>query len=57
MIVYAFFDSIRDFERLINPYLADFGAAVQLTFERMKRNTIAGTPYYMAPEVIQYVTT
>jgi serine/threonine protein kinase len=45
----------RDLERLINPHLADFGAAVQLTFERMKRNTIAGTPYYMAPEVIQYV--
>eukprot|EP01126_Amoeba_proteus_P039106 TRINITY_DN4108_c0_g6_i5.p1 TRINITY_DN4108_c0_g6~~TRINITY_DN4108_c0_g6_i5.p1 ORF type:complete len:224 (+),score=46.13 TRINITY_DN4108_c0_g6_i5:1517-2188(+) len=32
--------------------LADFGTAVQLTIERMKRNTLAGTPYYMAPELI-----
>lgn len=33
--------------------LADFGAAVQLTFQRLKRTTIAGTPYYMSPEVIK----
>jgi len=32
--------------------LADFGTAVQLTFQRLRRNTIAGTPYYMAPELI-----
>jgi len=32
--------------------LADFGTAVQLTFQRLHRNTIAGTPYYMAPELI-----
>ena len=32
--------------------LADFGAAVQLTFQRMKRQTMTGTPYYMSPEVI-----
>jgi len=33
--------------------LADFGTAVQLTFQRLQRNTLAGTPYYMAPELIQ----
>jgi hypothetical protein len=32
--------------------LADFGAAVQLTFQRLKRTTMTGTPYYMSPEVI-----
>jgi len=33
--------------------LADFGSAVQLTFDRSKRTTLAGTPYYMAPEIIR----
>lgn len=27
--------------------LADFGTAVQLTFQRLQRTTLAGTPYYM----------
>jgi len=35
--------------------LADFGTAVQLTFQRLQRNTLAGTPYYMAPELIQRI--
>jgi serine/threonine protein kinase len=27
--------------------LADFGTAVQLTFQRLRRTTLTGTPYYM----------
>lgn len=33
--------------------IADFGYAAQLTQQKTKRNTIVGTPYWMAPELIR----
>jgi protein-serine/threonine kinase len=33
--------------------IADFGYAAQLTAQQQKRNTVVGTPYWMAPELIR----
>jgi len=33
--------------------LNDFGLAAQLTKERQTRNTVVGTPYWMAPEMVR----
>lgn len=33
--------------------IADFGYAAQLTKKQKKRNTVVGTPYWMAPELIR----
>lgn len=40
-----------DFEG--NVKIADFGFAINLTSEQKNRNSVVGTPYWMAPELIR----
>jgi len=36
-----------------NVKIADFGFAINLTSEQKNRNSVVGTPYWMAPELIR----
>ena len=36
-----------------NVKIADFGFAINLTAEQNNRNSVVGTPYWMAPELIR----
>ena len=38
-----------------NIKIVDFGLAVRLTHDRPERNTLCGTPHYLAPYIIFFI--
>lgn len=41
------------YRMVVQVKVADFGFAINLTAEQVKRTSVVGTPYWMAPELIR----